>query len=124
MGVAVNPILMWSDSDVWRFIKEWEIPYCELYDEGFERLGCIGCPFARKNGREAEFARWPRYRKLWFNATRRLWAKRAGTINRNGEEWFGSRKFDSPEELFDWWLSDESLPRGSENCHGQEPELF
>ena len=43
----VNPIIDWEDEDVWEFIRSKHIPYCELYDEGFDRLGCIGCPMSR-----------------------------------------------------------------------------
>lgn len=47
-----NPLIDWSDEQVWAFIKHENLPYCKLYDEGFERLGCIGCPMASKRERE------------------------------------------------------------------------
>lgn len=47
-----NPIIDWSDEDVWHFIKGKNLPYCKLYDEGFKRLGCIGCPMAPTRERE------------------------------------------------------------------------
>lgn len=47
-----NPIIDWTDEQVWAFIKHENLPYCKLYDEGFERLGCIGCPMAAKRERE------------------------------------------------------------------------
>ena len=50
--VTVNPIIEWTDADVWEFIKSENIPYCELYDEGWRRLGCIGCPMASTEERE------------------------------------------------------------------------
>lgn len=40
----LNPIIDWTDADVWQFIHENGVAYCSLYDEGFTRLGCIGCP--------------------------------------------------------------------------------
>lgn len=48
-----NPIIDWSDEDVWHFIKGKNLPYCKLYDEGFKRLGCIGCPMAPTRERES-----------------------------------------------------------------------
>lgn len=42
----ICPIVYWTDDDVWEFIKERNLPYCSLYDEGFKRLGCIGCPLS------------------------------------------------------------------------------
>ena len=51
---TLNPIIDWTDRDVWDFIKANKIPYCELYDNGFTRLGCIGCPMASTRERERE----------------------------------------------------------------------
>ena len=46
----LNPIIDWTDKEVWDFIKLRNLPYCKLYDEGFTRLGCIGCPLSGPNG--------------------------------------------------------------------------
>lgn len=43
----VNPIIDWTDEDVWEFIRLCNVPYCELYDCGFKRLGCVACPLGR-----------------------------------------------------------------------------
>lgn len=43
-GWIVCPILTWSHDDIWRFIRERSMPYCSLYDQGWKRIGCIGCP--------------------------------------------------------------------------------
>lgn len=51
----VNPIAYWTDSDIWDYSKDVGLEQCSLYDEGFTRLGCIGCPMARRAGREQEF---------------------------------------------------------------------
>lgn len=32
--VRVNPIIDWSFSDVWTFLKRLDVPYCSLYDQG------------------------------------------------------------------------------------------
>lgn len=52
--VLISPILDWTDSDVWGFIKKFHVKYCELYDQGFKRLGCLFCPAANKRERERE----------------------------------------------------------------------
>jgi len=70
----LNPILYWTDADIWELIRSENIPYCSIYDEGFKRLGCIGCPMAGK-GRVKEFARWPRYEAAWKNAFAKFWEK-------------------------------------------------
>lgn len=62
------PIAYWTDEDVWAFIRSRNLPYCELYDQGFKRLGCIGCPMAGREGQAREFARWPKYERMWKRA--------------------------------------------------------
>jgi phosphoadenosine phosphosulfate reductase len=108
--IAVAPILYWSDDHVWEFIRGEGLPYCSLYDEGFHRLGCIGCPMAREASRKKEFARWPQYEKLWKDGFRRVWERRSGSLQRDGRIWFGDAFFSSWEEMWAWWLSNASLP--------------
>lgn len=62
----VNPIIDWTDADVWEFIRRENIPYCCLYDDGFTRLGCIGCPM--NTNAAAELDRWPTYRRAYIRA--------------------------------------------------------
>ena len=69
---TLNPIVDWDDAEVWEFIKEYKVPYCELYDQGFKRLGCIGCPMGSREQREREFERWPKYKKLYLKAFEKL----------------------------------------------------
>ena len=64
----LNPIVDWEDDDVWEFIKQRNLPYCELYDQGFKRLGCVGCPMGGKKNRTKGFERWPQYRKAYIRA--------------------------------------------------------
>lgn len=39
-----NPIIDWSDADVWDYIESEKIPVNPLYECGFSRVGCVGCP--------------------------------------------------------------------------------
>lgn len=117
-GYVVSPILRWSDEHVWEFIRRERLPYCCLYDEGFTRLGCIGCPMARKAGRLREFARWPWYANKWRMLFRDVWTMRTGSTQRNGAVWFGDRYFETWQEMFEWWLSDEPLPTDKHDCQG------
>ncbi len=41
----INPILEWTSSDIWEYIKLNHLPYNPIYDKGFNRLGCWPCPF-------------------------------------------------------------------------------
>jgi phosphoadenosine phosphosulfate reductase len=98
----VNPIIDWSDEDVWEYIKGRGIAYCSLYDEGFKRLGCIGCPMAG-SGRIKEFSRWPKYEKKYrdaFEIAAKLNIERLGDRTVNGSRWIDGNA------MFDWWIKD------------------
>ena len=64
----LNPIIDWTTDEVWEFIHEYNIPYCKLYDEGFKRLGCIGCPMGSVEHRLKEFEKYPKYKQAYIRA--------------------------------------------------------
>lgn len=101
---TVNPIVDWTDAEVWQFIRENNIPYCSLYDEGWHRLGCIGCPMARKGGREKGFARWPKYKENYLRAFARMLEER----KRKGK--LCGRMGITPIDVFNWWMEYDVLP--------------
>ena len=63
--LMLNPIIDWSTADVWDYINENNLPYNPLYDKGFKRVGCIGCPM--KNNKE-ELENNPRWAALYKKA--------------------------------------------------------
>jgi phosphoadenosine phosphosulfate reductase len=107
---VVLPIRDWASDELWAYIRERGIDVCSLYDEGFHRLGCIGCPLPGRNIREKEFARWPRFERLWKRSFRRVWRRKAGTNQGDGREWFGSALFSCWEEMWEWWMDGRGLP--------------
>ena len=67
--ILLNPILEWSEDDVWEFLnKVVEVPHCELYDEGYTRIGCIGCPMATTKNQIKQYKRWPHVKEKWIRA--------------------------------------------------------
>jgi phosphoadenosine phosphosulfate reductase len=119
---AINPILYWRSRDVWDFIRQQGLPYCSLYDEGWTRLGCVGCPMTSGDTRRKEFVRWPGYERLWRRTFARIWSEMAGQPQkRDGREWFGSARFANWEEMWDWWMGDTPWP---EECQGVLLEMM
>lgn len=71
-GFILNPIIDWTTDEVWEFIHRFNIPYCELYDQGFKRLGCIGCPMATPKEKKREFERYPKFKEAYIRAFDRM----------------------------------------------------
>lgn len=99
---TVNPIIDWTDDDVWSFLTDSCSPINPLYAEGWCRVGCIGCPMAGQKGRELQFARWPKYKDLYLLAFRDLLAERA----RQGKY----ISWETPMDVFRWWMEHDVLP--------------
>ncbi len=95
----VNPLVDWTDDDIWEYIEARGLATCSLYKEGFERIGCVLCPSSRAVARDME--RWPKIADAWRRAAYRYWDK--GTKS--------ARRFPSREAFFLWWLDrDASAP--------------
>lgn len=99
---VVNPIIDWTDADVWEYARAEHIGMNPLYQCGFNRVGCIGCPMARRKGRLIEFARYPTYEKAYKRAFDRMLTER----HARGlpTEW------ESAEDVFHWYMEDGVLP--------------
>lgn len=92
-----NAIIDWTDDDIWQFIREREIPYCKLYDEGFKRVGCIGCPMQYYKRRQAQLDRYPTYKRAYIRAFDMMVENR----KIKGLE----TKWKDGQEVYDWWVS-------------------
>ena len=99
---TVNPIIDWSDTDVWQFLRDQKAPVNNLYGEGWCRVGCIGCPMAGTKGREEEFNRFPEYKKLYLLA----FGKMIEARKQKGL----SVDWQSSEDVFNWWMEYDVLP--------------
>ena len=95
--VYLHPIIDWTEKDVWDFIKQDNIDYCKLYDEGFDRLGCIGCPYHNTKGMERDFKKWPKFKQAYIRSFQRMVDKRI----KDGLK----TNWKTGEEVMDWWVS-------------------
>lgn len=98
----VNPIIDWFTEDVWEFIRGRNLKYCKLYDEGFERLGCVGCPMSGEHGMIMGFERWPKYKANYLRAIEKFLPAYFERCKAKGKEPF--RK--TAQEWMDWWIYD------------------
>ena len=72
-SLLISPIIHWTEQDVWEFLnKVMEVPHCSLYDEGWRRLGCIGCPMSSAKQKQIENLRYPHVKRNWIKAIKAI----------------------------------------------------
>lgn len=54
----ISPLIDWSEADVWRYIRDNEVPYNILYDRGFRSIGCAPCTRATGPEEDIRAGRW------------------------------------------------------------------
>jgi phosphoadenosine phosphosulfate reductase len=94
----LNPIIDWTDHELWNFIKKDNLKYCSLYDRGYKRLGCIGCPMSGSKQQKIEFKNYPKIRKIYIMAFEKMLKNR----EKRGIE----TAWKTAEDVMTWWLSD------------------
>jgi phosphoadenosine phosphosulfate reductase len=56
--IKINPLVRWSEQDVWNYIRQYHIPYNILHDKGFPSIGCQPCTRAVAQGEDIRAGRW------------------------------------------------------------------
>lgn len=97
--LTVNPLLEWTEQDIWDYIHENNLPINPLYTKGYSRVGCLFCPMANIKNIRREAEDYPKY----YQAFLRL-------IHRIREEKFSADNPDvwgdcSDEEVFWYWAN-------------------
>ncbi len=101
--VYYQPIFHWKEWQVWDFINKNKLPYPKLYDEGFDRIGCVVCPYhSEPTGRMHKMYRdrWPGFFKKYESAISDLFYKRIS----QGKQMF----YNTPQEFCDAWYKKQS----------------
>lgn len=109
---VVNPIVEWKTEDVLDYIASEHICMNPLYECGFNRVGCVGCPMAGKAGRIFEFAQFPKIKAAYIRAFQKHLEYRMSR-GRKSENW------ETGLDVFHWWMEDGVLP-GQEVLYGFE----
>ena len=53
-----NPLVAWSENAVWDYIREYQVPYNRLYDQGYRSIGCAPCTRPVLPGEDVRAGRW------------------------------------------------------------------
>ncbi len=56
--IKVNPLIKWTEKDVWNYIKGKNIPYNSLHNKGFKSIGCLPCTRAVEDSEDSRSGRW------------------------------------------------------------------
>jgi len=99
----LNPIINWTDAEVWSFLNSNNIDHCILYDEGYKRIGCVGCPMSSKAKQELE--RFPKIKAMYIKSFQKMYdrLKEKGlNIHKN---WFDG------QSIYDFWVSRSATKR-------------
>lgn len=114
-----NPIVDWSDQQVWEYIQAEKIPMNPLYEMGFHWVGCVGCPMAGKQ-RYREFRIFPTYERAY----RRAFAKMLELRKAAGRQ-CNSRLWSDVDAFFRWWMEDPGIPGQYElSFHEDTNEIY
>jgi len=56
--IKVNPLINWSEEDVWNYINQHKVPFSPLHKKGFASIGCQPCTRAIEQGEDIRAGRW------------------------------------------------------------------
>lgn len=105
---VLNPIIDWKLLDVWTYIEENSLPYCPLYDEGRDRIGCIMCSMAGAVQMKLDAERWPKFAAMYRWACQKAYE----ACLRRGKK----MEWQSGDDMYEWWISD---THGEKQAPGQ-----
>jgi len=101
----VNPLAYWNDNVLWDYIGGNNLEINPLYNQGFCRVGCIGCPMASYEARQIEFERYPKYKQAFLRLCDYIVTERKErglkTYFKNGQDYFDYWLEVEPQKLTD-----------------------
>lgn len=61
--IKINPLARWTSTDVWTYIKVYEVPYNPLHDQNYPSIGCTYCTAPVAPGNDPRAGRWKNFAK-------------------------------------------------------------
>lgn len=117
------PIFHFTEADVWEYIERFNLPYPSLYDEGFNRVACVVCPFICGNDRllEKHKERWWKYYRKFEDVVRVYFERKRA--------FYESIGVGSAEEVIEKWYRGEPVAvvngeGADEDVEGRNGVLF
>lgn len=105
----VNPIYEWTTADIWDYIHMYDLKVNPLYDRGYDRVGCVGCPLAGYHQKMKEFNDYPQYKTMYIKAFDRMLEE----YKKKGK---GDEGWKTGEDVFNWWVEEyKQVPKGQMN---------
>lgn len=56
--LKISPLADWTTEQVWQYIRDHNVPYNKLHDEGYPSVGCAPCTRATGKGEDIRAGRW------------------------------------------------------------------
>ena len=107
--VLISPIFNWDDKDIWDFIRLYQLKYPSLYDEGFNRIGCLFCPMANSKTKQLELVKYPKVASAIKKSIQYL-------IDNNA---YFNKYNATPDEIFNWYISNKNAKDYFHNLRNQ-----
>lgn len=99
---VVNPIIDWPNRDIWEYYRNECKMHNILYEMGYDRVGCIGCPLVGKI-RWKELADFPTYQRAYIGAFDRM----LDAMRNDGTGRFP--RWRTGHDVFLWWMEDDNV---------------
>lgn len=100
-AMTVNPIIDWSDCEIWDYINSEKLPCNPLYCKGLKRVGCIGCTMATPKIRKKQFLMYPKYEQMYIRAfDQMLDTRKAKGLPCDWQTGL---------DVFRWWMEDKNI---------------
>ena len=115
-STMINPVVNWTDEDVWEFLHHYGCRSNPLYQCGCTRIGCIGCPMQTFAGMKREFAKYPKYRAMYVRTfDRMLEARREAGLTTDAS-------WSDGEHVMRWLVGDNPMQLTFSDIYGYELE--